>query len=126
MSVSGSTINAVNLEDSIRALRRLRADLRQLAERDPEQVVTGLALTTLDAVLTATRPHVRPSDPVLDAVSGLITVDAIEGGEDVRACDAFLVVGQLLSALDRATRPLTGPTARLVYVGPPGFEPELP
>lgn len=67
-------------------------------ERDPEQEVQGMALPVLDAVVSQAREW-RPSDPVLDRVSDVISPAAVEAGEPIRAVDALLVVDLLFSTL---------------------------
>ncbi len=71
--------------------------LERISERDPEQEVTGIAVPVLDALLTACKAFV-PDDPVVRAIDGLITPQAVESGS-LRAVDAALVVGQLAIAL---------------------------
>jgi hypothetical protein len=92
----------MNVQEAREAVIRLRADLEQIVKRDQEQEVQGLALPVLDAVLGNAREHVLPEDPVLSALTDLISPETIEHGESIRALDAYLVAGQLLEALRRA------------------------
>jgi hypothetical protein len=83
------------------ALRQLQGDLQRVMEHDPYLEVSGLALPVVDSVLAVARNHVQEGDPVLNAVTELITPETIEDGAPIRAADALLVSGQLLVALDR-------------------------
>ena len=77
-----------------RQIAALTETLTIMMKRDPEQEVQGIALPVLDAVIEAVR-QVRPNDPVVQAVRGVISVEQIESGEPVRAADALLVAKQL-------------------------------
>lgn len=79
-------------------LRAVKGTLKSIVERDPEQEVQGMALPVLDAVVAQARAW-RPSDPVLDRVSDVISPAAVEAGEPIRAVDALLVVDLLFSTL---------------------------
>lgn len=92
----------MTLEEARRAIARMHVSLREIVAEDQEQEVRGLALPVLDTVISAAREHVVAGDPVLDVLTGLITAEAIEAGEPVRAMDALLAVEQLELALDRA------------------------
>jgi hypothetical protein len=92
----------LDMSDTIVALRRLYADLRRMIDRDSEQEVQGIAVPVLDAVVAAGRQHLDPSDPVAQVVRDFISPETIEEREPMRAVDAYLVVRQLLKALDRA------------------------
>jgi hypothetical protein len=81
---------------------------RPSSDRDPEQEVQGIALPVLDAVLTEAAKWV-PDDPVVDASRGLITPEAIEAGDPLRAVDVLLVADQLYQALKYANRYNEGP-----------------
>ncbi len=76
--------------------------VREMAARDPEQEVEGLAVPVLDAVVSAAREHVLLDDPVLDVLPDLISPFTIGEGKLIRAVDAQLVLAQLKLALDRA------------------------
>lgn len=86
-----------------------------MSQRDPEQEVQGLALPVLDACLVAYREFV-PTDPVASAIRDLVSPEAIESGEPVRAVDAALVAGQLAGALGPETLPPPPPIS--VGIGP--------
>lgn len=75
----------------------LYRELQRMTDRDPEQEVTGIAVPVLDALLDACKQFV-PGDPVVRAIDGLVTPDAVEAGS-LRALDAALVVGQMAAAL---------------------------
>jgi hypothetical protein len=68
--------------------------LETLTKRDPEQEVQGIALPVLDAVIESVR-LVRPDDPVVAAVRGIVSAEQIASGEPIRAADALLVAKQL-------------------------------
>jgi hypothetical protein len=95
-------MGSVDLEDARFRVRALRDRLVKISDRDPEQEVRGIALPVVDAVLAAAREHVKEGDPVLDAISGLITPESVAEGEPIRAVDALVVADQLLEALDSA------------------------
>jgi hypothetical protein len=92
----------MNIQEAREAVLRLRIDLDQIVRRDQEQEVQAFALPVIDAVLASAREHVLPGDPVLAALSDLISPETIERGEPIRALEAFLVTDQLLEALKRA------------------------
>ena len=77
-----------------RQIEALVETLETLTKRDPEQEVQGIALPVLDAVIEAVR-IVRPDDPVVAAVRGIISAEQIASGEPIRAADALLVAKQL-------------------------------
>lgn len=68
-----ATIPGMNLEDARFRVRALRDQLKDITVRDPEQEVRGLALPVIDSILTEARKNIMPSDPVIDAITGLIT-----------------------------------------------------
>lgn len=72
--------------------------LEQVAQRDPEQEVRGMAVPVLDACLQAFKEHV-PDDPIVRAIREVLSPEAVADGEPVRAVDAALVAGQLAAAL---------------------------
>jgi hypothetical protein len=72
--------------------------LETLTSRDPEQEVQGMAVPVLDAVVEVVR-RVRPDDPVVEAVRGIISPEQIQEGAPVRAADALLVARQLDAAI---------------------------
>ncbi len=61
-------------EARVRAWALFR-DLEQMAQRDPEQEVTGLALVTLDRCLNVFREDLE--DPVVSGLAPLVTADFI-------------------------------------------------
>lgn len=80
-------------------LRRLRADLKDLIARDPDQEVTGQALLALDQVVMKAHELV-PEEQRADVGVLDILTPAVAAGEPIRAADALLIVGQLLAVLD--------------------------
>jgi hypothetical protein len=92
----------VDLEDARFRVRSLRDRLREITGRDPEQEVRGIALPVVDSVLYEARKHIKSDDPVVEAISGLVTAETIAEGEPIRAVDALLVADQLLEALNTA------------------------
>jgi hypothetical protein len=82
-------------------LRQHNRDLFAVVQRDPEQEIIGVALPVVDWVMSAARDllgHRR--NPLSEAMVDLISPDTCGGGVPVRAIDAWIVVGQLLAALD--------------------------
>jgi len=98
------------------AISQLHVQLINITSKDQEQEVRGIAMPVLDAVLSSVRGSLLEADPVLATLPDLISPEAIETGEPIRAVDALLVVGQLEIALDRAmsARPKNEGTARLI------------
>jgi hypothetical protein len=82
-------------KDRVQALAKT---LRTMVERDPEQEVQGIAVPVLDAAIEDIKAAL-PNDPVVLAVSGIISPETLETGEPVRAIDALLVVEQLDAAI---------------------------
>lgn len=81
---------------------RLHTQLGGIVARDQEQEVRGIALPVIDAVIAAARENMLLDDPVLAALPDLISPEALAAGEPIRAVDAYLAVGQIEEALDRA------------------------
>jgi hypothetical protein len=96
---------AYKAKERVEALIR---SLRTVLERDPDQEVGAFALPVLDAALTDVRAAL-PDDPVVAAVSGVISPEAIAAGEPLRAADALIVAEQLNAAIGR--RPDANATA---------------
>lgn len=80
-------------------LKRLIGDLQLLVDRDPEQEVTGPALSIMDASLSAAREHLDADDPLAVASRDLISPEQVEDGDPIRAADALLVAGQIFAAI---------------------------
>jgi hypothetical protein len=87
----------MNRDEARKRSWSLAKDLRRISDRDAEQEVTGIAVPVLDALLQAAKVFV-PDDPVVMAIDGLVTPEAVESGS-LRALDAYLVVHQLAQAL---------------------------
>jgi hypothetical protein len=106
----------VDLQEAKSAITRLHVQLGGIVSRDQEQEVRGIALPVLDAVLSAAREHLLLDDPVLASLPDLISPEALEAGEPIRAIDAFLAVSQVEEALNRAlaARPTREGRARLI------------
>ena len=81
-----------------RQIQSLVQTLEQLTKRDPEQEVQSFALPVLDAVIESVRA-VRPGNPIVEAVRGIISPEQIAMGEPIRAADALLVARQLDAAI---------------------------
>jgi hypothetical protein len=77
-------------------LTTLRQDLQKIVDRDPEQEVRSIAIPTLDAALSAVR-DLAPDNPVVASVRDVISTEAVEEGEPIRATDVLLVVTTLLA-----------------------------
>lgn len=89
-------------------------NLQQIAERDPEQEVQGMAVPVLEACLQTFRDQV-PDDPILTAIRDVVSPESVAEGQPARVVDAQLVAGQLAEALGREQGD-AGP----VGVGPTG------
>ena len=92
----------MNAEQAKLELKRLRGDLRPIVERDSEQEVSAWALPVIDAVLSEMKSLVAAGDPVLQAITDITSVQAVENAEAIRAFEVYLVAGRLLSAIERA------------------------
>jgi len=88
----------VNVPEARRILRALQRDLQKITARDPEQEVQGIAIPAVDAALAAIRDLI-PESPVVSSIADVISPDAIDRGEPIRAVDVLLVVGILREAL---------------------------
>jgi hypothetical protein len=99
----------MNLSEAQESVLRLRQTLAEIVKGDQEQEVRGVALPVIDAVIEAARAHVKQDDPVLNAITGLISPETIAEGEPIRAIDALVLVDQLLVALNRADLRDRGP-----------------
>lgn len=88
----------MNRDDARQRAWLLFRSLEQVAQRDPEQEVRGMAVPVLDACLQAFREHV-PDDPIVLSIRQVVSPEAVADGEPVRAVDAALVAGQLAAAL---------------------------
>lgn len=66
--------------------------------RDPDQVVQGIDLPVLDAVLSEARAHLA-GNAIAATVRDAISPEAVADNEDMRAADALIAVNQLLAAL---------------------------
>lgn len=107
-----------------RAVARLHLQLADIVKSDQEQEVRGIAVPVLDRVQSAARENLLEGDPVLATLPDLISPEAIESGEPIRAADALLVVGQLDAALDRAIASPPTRTGKASWMGlEPGWAP---
>ena len=66
---------------------QLHQDLKEIAARDPDQEVRGLAVPVIDAVVTACVSFLDEEDPVFEKIRQLFSVEALESGEPLRAVD---------------------------------------
>jgi hypothetical protein len=89
-------IGQIDLWQARTLLTTLRQDLQKIVDRDPEQEVRGIAIPVLDAALSAVR-DLASSNPVVASVRDVISAEAIEEGEPVRAVDVLMVVTTLLA-----------------------------
>lgn len=89
-----ATVRGVDLREAHSRLDRLRATVREMASRDPEQEVRGMAIPVLDAIINASRGLIPDEDVVARVVRDIIDPDAVATGDlvEVRAIDALLVV----------------------------------
>jgi hypothetical protein len=58
----------------------------RISQKDLEQEVRGIAIPVVDVVSNTCRSMLE-GNPIVDAISDIITVDDIHEGEDVRAVD---------------------------------------
>jgi Glu-tRNA(Gln) amidotransferase subunit E-like FAD-binding protein len=88
----------IDLWQARRLLTTLRQDLQTLVDRDPEQEIRGMAVATLDAALSAVR-DLAADNVVLAKIRDVISAEAVEEGEPIRAVDVLLVVTTLLAVV---------------------------
>lgn len=86
-------------------LLRLEKTLQSIVERDAEQEVRGIAVPVLDAALTAVR-SLAPDNAVAASVRDVISAEAVEEGEPIRAVDVLLVVTTLLAVTPKPNQTL--------------------
>jgi hypothetical protein len=84
-----------------RQLDALQDHLARIVKQDPEQEVQGIAIPVFDAVVSAVKA-LLPDNPIVDAISDIISVETIQAGEAIRAVDALLVVNALFAAFPRS------------------------
>lgn len=113
------TISSMDVKEARVAVGRLFLTLREIAKKDQEQDVMGIAVPILDMVVSAAREHVLPGDPVLDRLPELFSSDMSDPwGDSIRAVDALIAVEQLQLALDRAIA--AAPSEPLQFIPEPG------
>lgn len=86
----------VDLYSARKLLLGLERRLQEIVKRDPEQEVRGIAVPVLDAALTAMR-DLAPDNSVVASVRDVISAEAVEEGEPIRAVDVLLVVTTLIA-----------------------------
>jgi hypothetical protein len=96
-AVVGDTAQ-IDLWQARSLLTTLRQDLQKIADRDPEQEVRGIAVPVLDAALSSIR-ELASDNAIVASVRDVISVEAIEEGEPVRAVDVLMVVTALLAVV---------------------------
>lgn len=81
-------------------LSQLYVDLNRTFHRDPEQELTGVALSVVDHLFAAARETLERDGPPapLDVAFELISPETLETGAPVRAVDVLVVTGQILAA----------------------------
>ena len=79
-------------------LTTLRQDLQKITDRDPEQEVRGIAIPVLDAALSSIR-ELASDNTIMASIRDVISTEAIEEGEPVRAVDVLMVVTTLLAVV---------------------------
>jgi hypothetical protein len=89
----------MDLYDARARALQLCKDLKEIAAKDPDQEVRGLAVPVIDSVVTACAPFLDEGDPVFEKIRQLFSVEALASGEPLRAVDAQIAAGQLYKAL---------------------------
>jgi hypothetical protein len=74
--------------------------LENLISSDPEQQIQGFAVPVLAAALDDVK-QALPSDPVVTALTDLVSADAIGSGDVIRAADMLVIARQLDAAIGR-------------------------
>ncbi|HEX8094423.1 hypothetical protein [Jatrophihabitans sp.] len=90
-------------EDLRRRLQQLHDDLQQLVAADSEQEVLGAALSLMDQLVTEARSYLP--QPLRDQLRDFVTPELIAASNAVRAADAVVITGQMLSSLPAVTTP---------------------
>ncbi|HVX44469.1 MAG TPA: hypothetical protein VHC49_11315 [Mycobacteriales bacterium] len=80
-------------------LSQLYSDLHSIFHRDPEQELTGVALSVADHLFATAGRIIRSATAFPTEVPELISPEALEAGEPVRAVDAMVATGQILAAI---------------------------
>jgi hypothetical protein len=91
--------------DAIRVRHQLEGlykTISELAAKDPEQEVQGIALPVIDAVLAKVR-SLAGDDPVVEAFADIVSPDRIAMNEPVRAADLAVAISALIPLLPNAT-----------------------
>ena len=91
--------NQASLEEVRRSLKALRSDLRALSDKDSEQEVQSVALSVVEQVIQQAKAYLGDDNAIASSVIDIISADAIEESQPIRAADLLVVVGQLLAAL---------------------------
>jgi hypothetical protein len=86
------------------AVTRLHTQFGSIVARDQEQEARGIAVPVIDAVIATARENMLLDNPVLAALPDLISPEALAAGEPIRAIDAYIALGQIEEALNRAMR----------------------
>jgi hypothetical protein len=94
----------MDIREAQTAVISLHQQVASIAGKDSEQDIRGMALPVMDAVVRAARQFVHLDDPILDSIEDVISPEAVQRGEPIRATDAQLVLWQLHLALDRAIK----------------------
>jgi hypothetical protein len=112
VGVRSDTVTAESTQLDLYSARKLllglEKTLQEIVKRDPEQEVRGIAVPVLDAALTAMR-DLAPDNSVVASVRDVISAEAVEEGEPIRAVDVLLVVTTLIAVGPKpppATRPI--------------------
>lgn len=105
-----------SLQNAATRLRHLRATLQELAKKDPDQEVRGIAVPVVDAVIDHAKDALG-DDPIVGSIAGAMSAEAIGEGS-IRASDALIVVDQLLAAVESK---IPKPRMRTASVSSPDF-----
>jgi hypothetical protein len=95
-----AAMSPMSSAEARRQLGALLGNLERIVQRDPEQEVQGMAIPVLDAVISTAKEMLK-GNPVVDAVADVISVEAFDGADAIRAVDALHVVAALYEAFPR-------------------------
>ena len=108
----------MNLEDAYQQVFALVEQLQLTVKKDQEQEVRGPAIAVVDRVLEQARGVLPPDDPIVSSIRDVVSPEAIEEGEPIRAIDLLLVVDQLKTRLRSLMDEQMGPMTISMEPGP--------
>lgn len=84
---------------AIDTLDKLHDTLEAFAKRDPDQIVMGAAVISVDAAISDARTYVDADDPVVNRIAEVMSPEAVAAGDAIRCSDLLVVVDILRGRL---------------------------